>query len=470
VSHAIRANRGQLFLLPPSLDDWVPAEHPVRFVRDLVESFDLPALGFQESAGEEGRPHYSAEMLVGVWVYGYIERVRSSRALERACLRDVAFLWLTGNEHPDHTTLARFFASHKKALVRLFKQVVRVAGRAGLVGFALHAVDGTKIGAASSMDTALHRAQLEKELKRLDQVVEAQVAQIEVAEQSDEPSYALPEPMRDPSRRKQVIVQALAELIQADTDHLHRNERDARVMKGRGGVVLGYNAQAMVDHDSDLIVAADVVGNETDNAQLVPMLAQTLETTGQVAEQTVADAGYASGEQFDEAERRHLPVIVATTPEPAGAGEFHKSNFQFDAERDVYLCPRGEALPFQRVEPPTHGGKSYPRRIYRCHNRECPVRGQCTQDSKGRAIKRSPYEEPFARQVAHRTEPTAQKLLGLRKEIVEHTFGIAKSADGFRRFTLRGLNGARAQWAMVCTAINLRKLVASWRAGQLALG
>src|SRR4051812_19247961 len=165
VSHAIRPDRRQMFLLPPSLDEWVPAGHPARFVADLVDSLDLAALGFRQSLGEEGRPHYAPELLLCVWLYGWMERVRSSRALEKACVRDVAFLWLTSNEHPDHNTLWRFFRDNKQALRKLFKQTVQVAAKAGLVGFALHALDGTKIQAASSTDSALHRSTLQKQLK-----------------------------------------------------------------------------------------------------------------------------------------------------------------------------------------------------------------------------------------------------------------------------------------------------------------
>src|ERR687891_2020096 len=149
MSRARHADRSQVFLLPPSLDDWVPADHPVRFVADLVAALDLGSLGFRAPAAEGRRP-FAAELLLGVWLFGWMERVRSTRALEKACLRDVAFLWLTGNQHPDHVTLWRFFSENKARLKPLFTRVVRLAAEAGLVGFALHALDGTKLQAAGS--------------------------------------------------------------------------------------------------------------------------------------------------------------------------------------------------------------------------------------------------------------------------------------------------------------------------------
>jgi transposase len=183
MTHAIRANRAQRFLLPPSMDEWLPSSHPARFVSDLVEVLDLKALGFRMSPGEEGRPHFAAELLLSVWLFGWMDRIRSTRALERACLRDIAFVWLTGNLHPDHNTLWRFFRDNKQALKRLFKHVVRTATEMGLVGFALHALDGTKLPAASSTEMAAHRKQLEEKLKELDAWIDAGVAAVEANEQ-----------------------------------------------------------------------------------------------------------------------------------------------------------------------------------------------------------------------------------------------------------------------------------------------
>jgi transposase len=469
MSHALRANYAQQFLLPPSLEDWVPPEHPVRFVRDLVDSLELNELGFRESKGEEGRPHYATELLLKVWLYGWMERVRSSRGLEKACLRDVAFLWLMGNHHPDHNTLWRFFRDNRKALRKLFKRVVQVAAQAGLVGFALHALDGTKIVAASSMDTALHRKSLEEQLKTLEQRIEVQMQEVEKAEEQETGSYAMPASMRDAQARKAEIVKALAALDEAETGHLHPNEPEARVMKGRTQRTLSYNAQAVVDHDSDLIVAADVITDETDHAQLVPMVEQVAETLGRTAEQTCADTGYYGGEQIAQAEHRHLPVLVALQDESGTKGDFNKSHFHYEAEHDGYRCPRGELLPLERLLKPTTD-KPYPIALYRCGNTQCPVRAQCTTDKHGRTIKRTPFEEALVRQAQKQQNPAMAILLSLRKEIVEHLFGIVKGIDGFRRFTVRGLEKVQAQWALICAAVNVRKLYAFWQKGQLTLG
>jgi transposase len=419
MSRAIHANRAQIFLLPPSLDEWVPRTHPVRFVADLVESLDVDALGFRVSpGGVEGRPHYATQLLLGVWLYGWMERVRSSRSLEKACQADMAFVWLTGNLRPDHNTLWRFFRENKKALKRLFRRVVIVAAESNLIGFALHALDGTKVQAASSMESTSHRRALNEELQKLEATVEASVEQIETDEQQAAPEWQMPEALADKEERKKRIRAELEKLDEADTDHLHPREQDARVMKTRDGSRLAYNAQAVVDHASDLVVAIDVCGDETDHPQLVPMTQAVHDTLGDVAEYTVADAGYASGAQFAEAERRHLPVLVNVQQESSGKGDYAKSKFTYDPERDVYVCPRAEVLPFERIEPPSKS-KPHARRLYRCHNIDCPVRAQCTSNKRGREIKRLLTEEAFDRQVARQSGPDERFTLSLRKQIID---------------------------------------------------
>lgn len=469
VSREIRPDYSQLLLLPPSIDDWVPKEHPVRVVRDLVDALDLSELGLRDfAAGDVGRPHYAPDVLLKVWLFGWMERIRSSRALERACLRDLAFVWLTGNLHPDHNTLWRFFRDNKAAFRKLFKLIVRFAVKADLVGFALHAVDGTKMSSASSMDTAQHRKVLDARLKKLDSIIDASIVATENAERLEQGSYALPESMRDAKERKAKVLELLAELDEAKTNHRHREDPKARVMRGRRGPILGFNAQAVADEASDLILAADVCNEETDHAQLVPMLDEVRENAGANAEQNVADAGYWSGSQIGEAERRHLPVIVKEQGESSNKGELSKSNFTYDAERNGYICPRGEFLRHEGSCKPTTG-TSYNVSIYRCRNATCPVRSDCSTDKKGRTIKRTEHADALERNAQRLREPRLRELLHRRKRIIEHIFAFVKTTDGFSRFTVRGIEAVRAQWALACAAINMRKLVAFWAAGRFPL-
>ena len=554
--------------MPPALDEWVPANHPVRFVRDFVDALDLPKLGIAEPVAEEGRPPYGPDLLLKVWLYGYMDRIRSTRRLEKACLEVMPFLWLTGNLHPDHNTLWRFFNAHRKVLPALFKELVKMAAEAKLIGFVLHALDGTKMTAASSTDEALHRKGLEEKLKQLDAFIAEYMQEVNTrAEEEKGKGYSMPREMADDDTRRTRIrallerriedredgelvkaapeakaaeppsndassdgtaakpaltsetkpeptseakpaaedtttqtrstepaapaspsateptaspllaeAQALKKELQAKlaklddvgVNHLHEAEPEARMMKGRGSHALGYNAQIVVDHDSDLIVASDVVADQNDLAQLVPMLGQVQETFGRVADETVADTGYANGEQLKSAETKGIAVIVSLREEPETKGEYSKAHFRYDAENNLYVCPRGEQL-LQVGTNKSHATSVHPDEIYRCTNTMCPVRAQCTTDPRGRKIRRPHGEDARARQAAKQLDPRMGLLLGLRKEIVEHLFGIVKTIDGFRRFTVRGLEKARAQWALVNLAVDLRKLsaMASWKDGAL---
>ena len=460
----IRADLEQQFLLPPSIDDWLPADHPARFVREFVDSLDLSTLGFRQARpdDEPGRSPYASSLLLCVWLFGWMDRIRSSRALEKACIRDLAFLWLTGNKHPDHNTLWRFFRDHKAALCKLFKQTVLLAMDARLVGFVEHALDGTKLKAASSTRSALHERSLKEKLAKLDAFIAESTREIEAAQASgDEPSYRMPEALRDAKERRRIIQEGLARLAAAEAKHLHEAEPEARVVKTGKENALGYNAQIVVDGKSDLIIAQDVVNEETDCGQLVPMLDKVKETTGALADETMADSGYFSATQLAEAESKSLGVLVKPKADKNEDGEYHKSRFHYDAERDGYVCPRGEFLPLDVLR---RRGKTlrYDTATYRCRNAECPVRAQCTDSKKGRTIIRGEHEETLERARTLFADPAAAKRYNRRGAIVEHQFAFAKTMDGFRRFTVRGLAGARAQWSLLCSALNLRKLYRYW--------
>jgi hypothetical protein len=248
-------------------------------------------------------------------------------------------------------------------------------------------------------------------------------------------------------------------------EHFHPQEPDARVMKCGGRMLFAYNAQAVVDHESDMVVALDVTSEENDLAQLQPMLQRAEHTLGAVAKQNVADSGYASGEQLDAARHAGFAVLTPIKSE-CDTKQFPKSSFVYDEERDVYICPRGELLSLTAHSRDDRNA-TFERAIYRCHAAGCPERAFCSRDPKGRSLKRSPFDAELERQRVLLTKPELRNLYDLRKEIVEHVFGCIKSNSGFRRFTVRGLAKVLAQWALACTAFNLRKLCQTWAAGLL---
>ena len=455
-------------LLPRDLNEWVGKRDPVRFVAEFVDALDLKRLGFRMSEGTDGRPHYAPKLLLSIWLYGWMTRTRSSRGLERALRVQIPFLWLAGLETPDHNTLWRFFSQNKKAFPWVFRTLVRAAVDLELVSFALHALDGTKLASACSTETAAHRTTLLEKLKQLDSIISASMADIEATESNSgkEPPTEMPDALKDAVERRKQIAAVLATMDQAEVNHLSAREAEARMVKTRDGIKLGYNAQIVVDHESDLIVAAAVVQDPTDHKQLVPMIEEVAVSMGKPADETLADKGYSSGPEIKEAERRHLPVLVPAQDIPEEKEGYAKSRFTYSAEGNFYTCPLGTVLPLAS----THGasGGKNAHELYRCRNEACPQKSACTKDKKGRGIKRFEGENEMIRQAEKLRLPRNQLLWSLRKETVEHLFGIIKQVDGFRRFTAWGLEGARAQWSIVCTVVNLRKLLPMLHAQQLS--
>ena len=464
MSYEKRADYGVAFLFPPALEDWIAADHPARFIREFVDALDLEALGFRKREAEEGRPNYAADLLVKVWLYGYCSEIRSVRKLERACRDSVALIWLTGMHEPDHNTLWRFWRDNKQGLRRLFTQAVRVAAQANIVGAVLQAIDGTKIQAQASRRGGLEKDELERWLKQLEQRFEqAGESDTEAAEEQ-----RLPEEMQERRVLQERIKEALREMAAIDRDQLHPGEPEARVMKCGRGYEFSYNAQAVIDERSGLIVAADVVNEESDNQQLLPMLEQAKENVGRAAELTVADGGYSSGEGLAGAEQLDHQVLVNLAAQHiAPENEFHSAYFRYDQERDCCVCPRAEELKFERVK--RNRRKSYAVRVYRCQSfRQCPVRWQCSKDKRGRTIELTPYDGAFRRQREKLARADSQAALRKRMTIAEPPFGQIKHCYGFRRWTVRGLEGVKTQWFLVVMAFNLRKLHRYWVAGRLS--
>jgi transposase len=450
------------------MEDWVGADHPARFIREFVEALDLRELGFVEHGSAEGRPPYANDLLLKVWLYGYLGRIRATRELEKACKEHVSLLWLTGLNAPDHNTLWRFWRDHRKALREVFRACVKVAAAQGLIGMICHAVDGTKIRAVASRRTVEHEEDLEKLLAQVEKELAQMEAEIEAAELAPGGDYRLPEGLQETEKLRARMLESLAYLRQAEREHLHPQEREARLMPCEGRQEPAYNAQAVADGKAGIIVAAEAVNEESDNAQLIPLLEEVEANLGGVAQTTVGDAGYVSGKQLAEAEARGQTVLVAAGVETGGPkrGEYHPTKFTYDEARDEVLCPQGQRLRFAGVQD-KGGGRVV--RSYRCqHYAQCPVRGLCSRRRDGRRIEISPQYGALLRQRIKRQDPAQKALLRRRSVIIEPVFASVKQAMGFRRWTVRGLDNVRTQWALLCTAHNLKKLYQRWATGRRA--
>lgn len=466
MSHAIQANYNEILLFPPCVEDWVPADHPVRFIRDFVAAADLPGLGFPAPHGTTGRPHYAVALLVGVWLYGYLHQIRSSRQLEVACHDHLPLLWLTGNHPPDHNTLWRFWQRHRVRVKALYAQTVRVALQCGCVGLALQAVDGTKLRAAGSPAQALDVAGLTRLLATLDAQVQALEADLEANAPTTprEEAYRLPTTLQEAQARRAEIAAALAQVTADERSRCLRTEPEARPMRMAGQPQWGYNAQAVVDAATQVIVGAAVSPEANDSGQLVPMVAAAAAQTGTVATETVADGGYASAAQLALAEDCGYAVTVAAGT--AVTGPYHTGRFQYDAARDVFICPCGQVLHFVGASRARSGRRRV--RKYQCGAyRQCAQRWACSRARTGRALCVSEHYGALQRQRAKQATPAAQAVLRRRKQIVEPVFAWIKQGLGFRRWSWRGLAKVEAEWLWLCACINLKRLYQLWKTQRL---
>ena len=266
------------------------------------------------------------------------------------------------------------------------------------------------------------------------------------------------------------IREKLTELEKEGRERMHPQEPDAQIMKMPVGKGLAYNAQVVANGKAGIIVAADVTKDHTDKGQLVPMLEAAQKMTGNSVAETVADAGYFSGEQLAQAQQQEHSVLVSLKEleaEAARAGDFSVWKFQYDGERNCCICPRGEKLVFQGLV--KHKDKTYSSRRYQCQSfAQCPVRWECSKSARGRQVEINPNRDAILEQRAKHNVEANKQQLKQRAGIVEPVFAWAKHLLGFRRWTLRGLEKVRQQWAFVCAVVNLKKMYHKKWAVQLA--
>ena len=351
-------DREQIWLLPPSLDELLPLDHPGRFVAEFVDGLDREGwaeLGVEIEGDPRGAPAYHPRALLCVWLYGFMTGLRSCRKLEAACRDQIPYLWLTGWQHPDHNTLWRFYKAHRQAMRELFKRTVRTAVAMELVDLAVQAVDGSKVAANATRDRTYDAERGGRLLNRLEKAIADLEAQNEAGE--DTPGVHLPEELADKRALREQVRQAMDDLAsQENLKHINLTDKDARLMKTRQGIVPSYNGQAMVspvtaegDLNGMLITAVGLVDEPDDHTSFTPMLDQAEETTGSKAPMTLADAGYYSGTNLEDCAGRDQAVAMPESSRRQSRDHpYHKDRFAYDPEsNDSFICPQGKVLPFK---------------------------------------------------------------------------------------------------------------------------
>jgi transposase len=466
-------SRDQGTFLPPRVDDYVAGDNPVRAIEGYVEALDLVQLGFLHADRGEGvgQPPYDPADLLKLYLYGYLNQVRSSRRLEREAQRNVELIWLLKGLTPGYRTIADFRKENWAALKRANRDFVLLARALDLVSGTLVAIDGaffhgdaSKASIATGKRLSEQRAALEREIEAYRGALEANDAT--EARDAD----------RDGGNGAGDIAEKMAALMarrakaQADLDRLEasgdtqlsRTDADARLLTKNGQVVAGYNVQVAVDDKHKLIIASEVVNDGNDTGQLYAMAKAAKEALGAETLQAVADAGYYNGAALKQCEEDGIVAYVAPaqrTGRMQAQGRFSHEEFAYDAEANVYRCPAGEPLTPTKTLKRNTGGRLETRYVSRKATCDaCPLRARCVTDkAPTRTVQRWVHEDVIERHRARMQGAAA--LMRRRAGLAEHPFGTLKCRAGYRHFLVRGFDKVRGEWSLMALCYNFSRVL-----------
>jgi len=456
--------RSQGTLFPDCLEDWIGEDNPVRVIDVFVDELDLGGLGFDRVAPRAtGRPGYHPSVLLKLYIYGYLNRVQSSRRLEREAGRNVEVMWLTGRLVPDHKTIADFRKDNGPTIRKVCSQFVALCRQLELFADASVAIDGSKFKAVNARDKNFTRAKMQRRLEQIEESVERYLHQLDSADRQ-EPSLArttetarLKDKIAILKEEMRRLEKLEAQMLAAPDQQISLSDPDARSMatSGRGSGMVGYNVQAAVDTKHHLIVAHEVTNVGSDRSQLSAMAKKTKAALETDTLDAVTDRGYYNGEEIlacDEA------GITVTLPKPLTSGmkakgRFGKQDFVYVAADDVYLCPAGERLIYRFTN--QEKGRTL-RRYWTTACQACAIKGQCTT-GKQRRITRWEHEHVLEA-VQQRLDEHPEKMRQ-RRETVEHPFGTIKYWMGYTHFQMKTLKRVGTEMALHVLAYNLKRVI-----------
>ena len=456
-------DRSQTLLLPESLEDYVGAQHPVRFLDAFVEGLDLKACGFgRTEPAQTGRPPFAPGDLLKLYLWGYLNKVRSSRRLELECGRNLEVLWLLRKLQPDFKTIADFRRENAGAFKQVFRQFNLLCRDLGLFGGELVAIDGTKLKAVNNVARNFTPEKLRASLERIDARLLEFLAALDAGDSAEPPPSAagaapvrggLKEKIDALRARQQCYQEALAAMEESGATQVSLTDADSRRMRKVG---VGYNGQIAVDARHKLIAAAEVVNEPTDHGQLAPMAAAAKEALGVEKLKAVADGGYYDHGQIAACAGIGVESYV---PRPRkgsaeAGGRFGKEEFSYDANTDTYRCPGSHTLSretawLKRGEP--HLAYANPDA---CRN--CALKAQCTTGAYRRITR---WEGEAIVEAMHARVAAHPEVIAQRKAIVEHPFGSIKFWQEQRTFMMCGLEKVRGEFHLSALAYNMKRAI-----------
>ncbi len=462
MTHITGIERSQALLLPESLDDYVGPENPVRFIEAFVDGLDLAAAGFARVRSKAtGRPGYAPGDLLKLYIYGYLNRIRSSRRLEAETHRNVEVIWLLRHLRPDFKTIADFRRDNRRAFRPVFRQFVLLCKELDLFGRELLAVDGTRIKAVNNKDRNFTRASLTEFIRLADAKLDDYLQRLDQSDAAERTAGGsrvkdLAEKIAAVRERRDRCRTMLAELDRTGEDQISLTDPDSRAMAAHTHVAVGYNVQVAVDSKNNLIVEQQVTNQVLDMGLLTATAEPAKEILGVETIDVVADKGYFKIEDIEACEEAGM---VPHVPRPQRGpsvreGLFRKDEFTYDAETDSIICPAG-----QRLQPYTSSllrGLKKINYANRAACRECALRPRCTRN-QFRSVSRLENEAVLDRMAARLAQ--RPDILDQRRMSVEHPFGTIKQWMYQGAFLMRGLDKVRAEFSLTALAYNIRRVL-----------
>jgi len=473
------SDRDQTSFLPARLDDYVDRENPVRIIEAFVAALDLEQLGFRHTRphGGAGQPPYDPADLLKLYLYGYTNRVRSSRSLEREARRNLELIWLMKRLAPGYRTIASFRRENWKALKAANRDFVLLMRELGLLGGEVVAIDGAFFDGNASKASIKTQRKLAKRLAEIEQEIEAYGAVLEANDsvEADRPSAGsdggdgraggedMAQKVAALMIRRATLQADLKKLDETGQTQLSRTDPDARLLSKNGQVVAGYNVQIAVDDKHKLIVASEVVNDGNDTGQLYDMAKAAKEQLGVETLTALADTGYYNGPALKSCEENGIVAYVPQakrTGRLEAEGRISHEEFGYDAEANVYRCPAGKPLS------PTNSRKTNGKRIeIRYVSRKsdcdaCALRSRCVNAKEPtRTVQRWEHEAVLERHRARMQDADTQTKMRRRAELAEHPFGTLKCRAGYRHFLVRGFDKVRGEWSLMALCYNLTRVV-----------
>jgi transposase len=466
--------REQESLFPPRMDDYVGPDNPVRAIDAYVCSLDLAELGFKHTkgGGGAGQPPYDPADLLKLYLYGYLNQVRSSRRLEREARRNVEVMWLLRGLAPGYRTIGDFRRENRDALKAANREFVLLARELNLLAGELVAIDGAFFHGDASKASIITSKRLAERLAAVERDIEAYGAALDSNDAAEASSERRDAPTGEDVAAKMAalvekraqIAADLAKLEGSDETQLSRTDPDARLLSKNGQVVAGYNVQIAVDEKHKLIVASEVVNDGNDTGQLHAIAVAAKEALGVETLQATADVGYYNGETLRSCE---TDGIVAYVPEAdknnrlAKQGRFTQKDFIYDKEQKLYRCPAAAELRPMQSRKQDVGGKWHVRyAALQSVCGVCPLRSRCLTDkARRREIYRWEHQDVIDRHRLRMAQPEADTMMRRRSALAEHPFGTLKCRAGYRHFLLRGFDKVRGEWSLMALCYNFSRLL-----------